>query len=236
MSSHKSELRIIVVEDLDWPTLEEGTILTSNSLWPQDVTDGGDVRAPGTPRAAFQPSSHGPMPPPPATPWLFLLLPFFRPLGCPLAARPPLKNTNVACGATMPPNHASSPVQARPRPPCTNCIPAPCTTPGAASPRTSLAPACACAISASRAGATAHVGWPSTASPRSRLCTPSLLRRRPHLSPHLCRTATACTSIRRTSYASSPHAGATPSCRCSRAPAHGCPYRQAWRRRPRGGA
>ncbi|KAJ7116565.1 hypothetical protein C8R44DRAFT_211113 [Mycena epipterygia] len=42
MSLH-SELRITVVDDLDWPTLQECSILTPNSLWPQDVTlDGED--------------------------------------------------------------------------------------------------------------------------------------------------------------------------------------------------
>ncbi|KAJ7470772.1 hypothetical protein FB451DRAFT_1399530 [Mycena latifolia] len=37
-SLHPSELRITVVEDLDWPALQDTAILTPNSLWPQDVT------------------------------------------------------------------------------------------------------------------------------------------------------------------------------------------------------
>ncbi|KAJ6553586.1 hypothetical protein DFH09DRAFT_1166948, partial [Mycena vulgaris] len=37
-SLHPSQLRITVVEDLDWPALHHGAILTPNSLWPQDIT------------------------------------------------------------------------------------------------------------------------------------------------------------------------------------------------------
>ncbi|KAJ7183278.1 hypothetical protein C8R46DRAFT_1209437 [Mycena filopes] len=38
MASNKSELRITVTENLDWPALQDCSILTPHSLWPQDVT------------------------------------------------------------------------------------------------------------------------------------------------------------------------------------------------------
>ncbi|KAJ7746283.1 hypothetical protein B0H16DRAFT_1889109 [Mycena metata] len=41
--AHKSELRITVTEDLDWPALQESSILTPHSLWPQDVTPDDDA-------------------------------------------------------------------------------------------------------------------------------------------------------------------------------------------------
>ncbi|KAF7375273.1 hypothetical protein MSAN_00414100 [Mycena sanguinolenta] len=42
MASHKTELRITVVDEFDWPALQECSILTPYSLCPRDVTVDGD--------------------------------------------------------------------------------------------------------------------------------------------------------------------------------------------------
>ncbi|KAK7032758.1 hypothetical protein R3P38DRAFT_3392778 [Favolaschia claudopus] len=42
MAYHKTELRITVVDDFDWPALQESSILTPRSLCPRDVTLDGD--------------------------------------------------------------------------------------------------------------------------------------------------------------------------------------------------
>ncbi|KAF8207025.1 hypothetical protein K438DRAFT_1962662 [Mycena galopus ATCC 62051] len=52
MASHKTELRITVVDDFDWPALQECSILTPYSLCPRDVTvDGGELSARLTPNS-----------------------------------------------------------------------------------------------------------------------------------------------------------------------------------------